>query len=214
MTQTTLPRCPRPRRALLAACAALVLAGCASPPPPAVLLTLPPAALPGAEAPPPAAAAAAPRVLALRRVDVPEYLASRRVRYRADASTLAEWPDTVWAERVEIAVSREFGAALQQALLGWRVCDAPCTEQAPALAAQVALTRLDFLRAEQRLLATARLAVWTTERVPRLLRSDDRGYVIPAAAATPQAQAEATTLLLRRVAADLAAMASAHTATN
>lgn len=196
------------RRALTLA-AALALAGCAPNTPPPVLLTLPPAALPaagGATAPPDAAV---PRVLALRRVDVPEYLASRRVRYRADASTLAEWPDTYWAERVEIAVSREFGAALQQALPGWRVCDAPCTEQTPAAAAQATLTRLDFMRGEQRLLATARLAVWSTERVPRLLRSDDRAYVQPAAAATPQAQAEAVTLLLRRVAADLAAMASA-----
>ena len=76
---------------LVAMCAAL--AGCASTPAP-TLLTLPStSSLAPSSSLAPTASAAAP-VLALARMEIPEYIVSRRVRYRADSSTLAEWPDT------------------------------------------------------------------------------------------------------------------------
>ncbi|MEF7615526.1 ABC-type transport auxiliary lipoprotein family protein [Aquincola sp. MAHUQ-54] len=188
---------------------AAAVAGCGTTSPAPMLLTLPHAAAVAAPSAPAPAVAGAPasKVMVLRRIEVPEYLAARRVRYRADASTLAEWPNTYWAERIEIGVSREFAAALRQQLPGWRLCEAHCSEQAPALATQVELTQMDFVRGEQRLLARAQLAVWSADRTPRLLRSQEQAYVIAGQAATPQAQAEAITELLRRVAADLAALA-------
>ena len=138
-------------RGVALALVAAVLAACASPSPAPVLLTLPPAlpsppgAVPAAPSAP-APGASAP-VLAVRRVAIPEYLVARRVRYRADASTLAEWPNTYWAERIEIGVSREFVAALRQQLPGWALCDTNCGDQIPTLTLQVELVPMDYLRA-------------------------------------------------------------------
>ena len=135
--------------------AAILLAGCASPSPAPVLLSLPPAL---SAAPMPAAGASAP-VLAVRRVNLPEYLVARRVRYRADASTLAEWPNTYWAERIEVGVSRELVAALRPQLPSWSLCDTACGDQPTALALQVDLEPLDYLRRTQTLSARARITL-------------------------------------------------------
>lgn len=184
-------------------CIALIvmLTACASAPAP-VLLTLPPAV--GGPAANVSAAAPNVRVLAVSRPEIPEYLVTRRVRYRADTSTLAEWPDTFWAERIEIGVAREFMAALRERLPGWRLCEAGCSEQSPAAALQVTLTRMDYLRSERRLYATASITLWSTERVPRLLHGKEFSVEIPGDADTPQSQARASTELLRRVAAEAA----------
>jgi len=184
----------------LHAALAALLAACASAPPP-MLLTLPPAVSP-------AAAVAAPgtqRVLAVGRPEIPEYLVARRVRYRAEASTLGEWPDAFWAERIEVGVGREFNAALRERLPGWRLCEANCGEQSPAASLQVVLTRMDYVRGERRLKANARITLWSTERVPRLLQGGEFGYDIAGDADTPQSQAATLTELLRRLAADAAA---------
>jgi len=189
------------RWAMFAGCtAAMALAGCASTPAP-VLLTLPPAATQMA---PRAAAAAAPRVLVVRRLDAPEYLLVRRVRYRADDSTLAEWPDTYWAERIEIGMSREFAAALRQRLPDWRLCEANCAEQSPVLSLHVELTRMDYVRSERRLKANVRLALSDAGRPLRPVRPEERSYAIDGDGDTPQSQARAMTELMRRVAADAA----------
>jgi len=176
------------------------LAGCASTRAP-VLLTLPPAVsgMPVQKAP-----AAGVRVLSMTRLDVPEYLVARRVRYRADDSTLAEWPDTYWAERIEIGVSREFTAALRERLRDWRLCETNCAEQSPAFTLQVRMNRMDYVRSERRLRANVHLALWTTERSPRLARSEEHVYDIPGDSDTAQSQARALTELLRAVAADVA----------
>ena len=184
-----------------------MLAACASAPPP-VLLTLPP----GATAVPSAVAPAAPvavRVLAVSRPEIPVYLLARRVRYRAEASTLGEWPDTFWAERIEIGVAREFTAALRERLPGWRLCEASCSEQSPAASLQVVLTRMDYLRSERRLKATVRISVWRTERAQVPLRGGEFSFDIPGDADTPQSQARASTELLRRVAAEAATLVAA-----
>jgi uncharacterized lipoprotein YmbA len=186
----------------LHAALAVLLAACASAAPP-MLLTLPPAVPSAAAAAP--VAPGTPRVLAAGRPEIPEYLVARRVRYRAEASTLGEWPDAFWAERIEVGVGREFNAALRERLPGWRLCEANCSEQSPAASLQVMLTRMDYVRGERRLKANARIMLWSTERVPRLLQGGEFGYDIGGDADTPQSQAATVTELLRRVAADAAA---------
>jgi uncharacterized lipoprotein YmbA len=181
---------------------ASLLAACASPAPAPVLLTLPPAGLSPIAATP-GASASAP-LFAVRRVNIPEYLVARRVRYRADASTLAEWPNTYWAERIEIGVSREFVAALRQQLPGWALCDTNCGEQSPALSLQVDLLPLDYLRSTQKLQARARITVSGAGAAPKTLQTQELAFELPASADTPQAQAQAMAALIQQVAASAA----------
>ncbi|MDE2092649.1 MAG: membrane integrity-associated transporter subunit PqiC [Burkholderiales bacterium] len=193
-----------------AALAATLLAACAvSPSPAPVLLTLPPAAAPVAgNATPPnvPGATGTPPLLAVRRVKIPEYLVARRVRYRTDASTLAEWPNTYWAERIEVGVSREFVAALRQQLPGWTLCDTHCGDQLPALTLQVDLEPLDYLRSARQLQAQARLTLSGAGAAPKLLATQAQAYEIASDADTPQAQAQAMADLIRKVAAASAAL--------
>ncbi|MEO8807792.1 MAG: ABC-type transport auxiliary lipoprotein family protein [Burkholderiaceae bacterium] len=175
-----------------------LLAACASPSPAPVLMTLPSVAAPLASTAP-AASASAP-LLAVRRVNIPEYLVSRRVRYRADASTLAEWPNTFWAERIEIGVSREFVSALRQQLPGWSLCDTNCGDAAPVLSLQVDLVPMDFVRSAGRLQARARIVVSTGTVPPRALKTLDLNYDLPASGDTAQAHAQAIGELIRQVA--------------
>lgn len=181
--------------------AALGLAACASSTPAPVLLTIPPAA--AATAVPAAAPAAsgAAAILAVRRIAIPEYLVARRVRFRADASTLAEWPNTYWAERVEIGVSREFTAALRAQLPGWTLCDASCGDQIPALALQVEMVPMDYLRGAQMLKAHARITVLTGSANPKVLQTAESSYELPSGGDTAQAHAQAISALIGRVAA-------------
>jgi uncharacterized lipoprotein YmbA len=183
---------------LLTAC---VLAACASSTPAPVLLTLPPA-LATAPAPAIGPTASAPSpVLAVRRLNLPEYLVARRVRFRADASTLAEWPNTYWAERIEIGMSREFVTALRQQLPGWTLCDGQCGDQTPAFSLQIDFAPLDFVRATQKLQARARMSVTDGGAPPKVLRTAEAGFDIAAGADTAQAQAQAMAELVRQAAA-------------
>jgi uncharacterized lipoprotein YmbA len=196
------PLTPRHAPLLVAA----LLAACASPSPAPVLLTLPPAIAAAAVAP--EAAASAP-VLAVRRVHIPEYLVARRVRYRADASTLAEWPNTYWAERIEIGVSREFVSALRQQLPGWSLCDTNCGDQIPTLALQIELVPMDYLRTSQKLQARARITVSSGAAVPQVLRTQEIPYELTGAGDSAQAQAQAMAELIRQVARAAAPMVQA-----
>ena len=178
-----------------------LLAACASPSPAPVLLTLPPAALAptAAAAAAPGASASAP-LLAVRRINIPEYLVARRVRYRADPSTLAEWPNTYWAERIEIGVSREFVSALRAQLPGWALCDTNCGDHAPALTLQVDLMPMDYLRSAQKLQARARITLSGPGVVPNVLQTRELAYDLPTSADTAQAQAQAIAQLIQQVA--------------
>ena len=179
-----------------------LLAACASPSPAPVLLTLPPAAeAPSAAGAPRAAAAASAPLLAVRRVNIPEYLVARRVRYRADVATLAEWPNTYWAERIEIGVSREFVSALRQQLPGWAICETNCGDHVPAMALQVNLVPMDFVRGARQLQAHARITLSDGGAAAQVLRVEERSYTLPAVADTAQAQAQAITDLIKQVAA-------------
>lgn len=184
------------------------LAACASMPAP-VVLTLPPAASGSASSA--TAPANATRVLSLSRPEIPEYLATRRVRYRVDTSTLAEWPNTYWAERLEIGVLREFSSALRERLPGWRLCEVRCGEQSPAASLQVRLNRMDYLRNQRRLQASVHFTLWSVERSPRLLHSEAHSYDISGDGDTAQSQARAISELLRRVAEDVSlSLAAVH----
>ena len=211
------PNSPRVAFALTwaAAAAAVLLGGCASPSPAPILLSLPPAvtgatttasttatatAAASTTDAPRAAAAASPKLLAIRRVGIPEYLVARRVRFRADASTLAEWPNTYWAERIEIGVSREFMSALRQQLPEWELCENTCGDQLPSLALQVDLVPMDFVRSTQTLTARARVTVSTAGAATRTLQTREWDYALKAGAETAQAQAQVISELLIRVA--------------
>ena len=178
------------------------LAACASPSPAPVLLTIPPVGVAAAAAAPASAASpvSAP-ILAVRRVAIPEYLIARRVRFRADPSTLAEWPNTYWAERIEIGVSREFTAALRARLPGWTLCDASCSDQVPTLALQVEMLPMDYLRGTQTMKAHARITVTTGSATPKILQTTEASYELPSGGDTAQAHAQTIAELIGRVAA-------------
>lgn len=177
------------------------LAGCASAPP-SVLLALPAAV-------PPATAVrkvtSAMPVLAVGRLDLPEYLVSKRVRYKVDGTTVGEWPETFWAERIEVGATREFVAALQQQLPAWRICDANCSELLPAAALQVAVIQMDYVRSAARLHGKVRITVGGNA-ASKEMRGEERVYDVVAQGDTAQAQAQAVTELLRRIATDAAAL--------
>ena len=184
-----------------------LLSGCSSTPSAApVLLTLPSVsahaavATTGADAPASAAAANQP-LLAVRRIAIPEYLVARRVRYRADPSTLAEWPNTYWAERIEIGVSREFISALRSQLPGWSLCENNCGDRSPTLAVQVEMVPMDYLRSAQKLQARARVVVSSAGSNPRVLQTQETSYELSASADTAQGQAQTVADLIRQVAA-------------
>jgi uncharacterized lipoprotein YmbA len=189
--------------ALIGALCAGLLIGCAAQSPAPVLLTLPPVTTSGASAMAPEAPGSAP-LLVVRRVNIPEYLVARRVRYRTDSSTLAEWPNTYWAERIEIGVSREFISALRQQLPGWALCEANCGDQVPALNLAVDVQQLDYLRAAQKLQAGARVSVSGPGASSKTLQSQYLTYELSASGDTPQAQAQATAQLIEKLASSAA----------
>ena len=207
------PSSPGTAFALTVAAAAALLGGCASSSPAPILLSLPPAvtsvAATAVTEAPTATAAVGPKLLAIRRVGIPEYLVSRRVRFRADASTLAEWPNTYWAERIEIGVSREFMSALRQQLPGWELCESTCGDREPSLALQVDMVPMDFVRSAQQLRARARITISSAGAIARTLQATELTYALPSTADTAQAQAAAVTELLRRVAAATAPLVTA-----
>jgi len=193
------------------AVAAVLAAACATDPIPApVLLTLPSASNAAASggngaAPAPGAASEQP-LLAVRRIAIPEYLVARRVRYRADPSTLAEWPNTFWAERIEIGVSREFLSVLRSQLPGWNLCENNCGDRAPTLTVQVDLVPMDYLRSAQKLQARARVVVSSSGSNPRVLQVQETSYELPASADSAQGHAQTVAELVRRVATSTAAL--------
>ena len=194
-----------------AALAAALLAGCASDPVPAPILLTVPSANSGAAAPNGADAAASgvgttQPLLAVRRIAIPEYLVARRVRYRADPSTLAEWPNTFWAERIEIGVSREFVSALRSQLPGWSLCENNCGDRTPTLALQVEMVPMDYVRSAQKLQARARVVLSSAGGNPRVLQTQEWSYELPSSADTAQAHAQAVAELIRQVATATAAV--------
>lgn len=219
----------RARRARLAAPALLagatLLAGCAAPPTRWLALPMLPAAAheaaagaaasadPPAPATGPATGPASERTLSVRRVVLPEYLQATGVRFRTDGALLDEWPDTLWAERLEVAASRRLADALRRELPGWSICEGVCPGAALGPAVLVEFSALDYLRPQGRLEAQVRwravAAGPESGLVPALLRAARRpgntgpsvfaapspgpGANVPAAAAPADAPSAAST---------------------
>ncbi|MCM5679216.1 PqiC family protein [Schlegelella sp. S2-27] len=179
---------------------AVTLAGCANKTPPAVLLTLP-AAAPASPAP---AAGTSAKVLVVRRTEIPEYLQTRHVRYRAQSSTLEAWPGVLWAERLEVGVTRELAAALRDALPGWTICEASCAEAQPEISLSLHLRPLDFSRSRRELEAEARWSVSQLQPSPRVMASGRQRETVAAASDTPEAHAQSITQLLQALARTVA----------
>lgn len=197
-----------------------VLWGCASAPPSARLLALPtlgePAAAAAAPAVQPGTAPAPGPVLVVRRVQLPEYLLARRVRYRAADTTVDDWPGTFWAERIEVGMTRELSGELRARLPLWTLCNATCntngdggTEAAQPRAHSLRLefSPLDYRRDRHELIAVARGSLEAPDGTP--LQRLERRYVLSAGADTPQAHAQVLGELLKRVAADVVPLAAA-----
>jgi uncharacterized lipoprotein YmbA len=128
---------------LTAGVAILALSGCASRTPSVVLLSLPlDAPTTSAQAAP---AAQAP-TLVVRRVQIPEYLQSIQVRYRSSAQTLAEWPATRWAERLEVSLTRHLSQQLNARLPAGSVCDTACAGSPKVSSLQISYLMLDHVR--------------------------------------------------------------------
>ncbi len=149
---------PSSRRPILtlAVTAMMALVGCASSAPEQHLLALPTPALPQT-----AAGAAGPdtRWLQVGRLDIPEYWQSRAVRYR-DGGDVKSWENTVWAERVEVGLTRNLSIELESALPApWRLCPLRCegASRRP-VRLLVSLSPMDYDRASQTLTAWAQ---WT-----------------------------------------------------
>lgn len=196
-------RLPAP---VLAVMSALLLGACAGNGPPPTLLTLPAGAVVSPTTSPTSAATGG--TLVVRRVSIPEYLQTRRVRYRADASTLQEWPQVSWAERLEVGVTRELAAALRRALPGWTICEGSCPEGQAQISLQLDLRPLDLVRTEAALHASARWSLSQTgaAALPAPEHFDAR---IPVKADTPQGHAEAISAFLQALATKVAKRAGA-----
>lgn len=195
---TTPPHLPI-RPLLLCLAATLVFTGCAAPTPPVTLLTLPPRL----DTPPPTALDAH-RVLQLGRVSIPEYLAARSARYRADDSSLAPWPGAVWAERLEISLTRDLAAALRTRLPGWQVCESLCPA-APSHRLTVDLPVLEQVRGRGELQAQARWSWQALAPGDPPPAAGQRSGLVRGLADTPQAGATAMANWMDTLAAAIAA---------
>lgn len=177
---------------------AVLLAACAAPDKPVTLLTLPPRL----DTPPPAPLDAA-RVLQIGRVSIPEYLSARSARYRADDSSLRPWPSTVWAERLEISLTRDLAAALRTRLPGWQVCDDHCPAP-PSHRLTVDLTVLEHQRSRAELQSQAHWSWQPTTRGSAAV-AGQRSGLIRGLADTPQAGATAMAAWVDMLAGSIAA---------
>lgn len=200
---TTRARLARLGAVALPACLlAVALSGCASAPPP-VFITLPSAAAPasGANAVPDGNPA---HVLIVRRVRVPEYLDVSAVRYRAAESALGEWPNTTWAERPAVALTRELAARLRVALPGWTVCDGTCSAGLSGQVVQAEWAPLDYVRERHELQAELRytLSSLDTSTAPR---SITQRVTVPVSPDTAAGQASAMAAVVDAAAQAIAA---------
>jgi cholesterol transport system auxiliary component len=183
---------------------ALTLSACSTAPAPALLsLPLPPApavALPVAATP---SAASAAKFLTLRRVNIPEYLQTDTVRYRLSDSTLAEWPNTAWAERLEVGLTNHLALLLRQALPSWTVCDAHCPSMPGGQVLIVNIAPMDYLRSSGQLRADVSWRITGPGSSPTPIFSGAGTSSTTVAPDSPVGQAAAMSALLQQVAQDI-----------
>lgn len=185
---------------------ALGLGACSTAPVPTLLsLPLPPSqpAAP-AVASLPASAASAPRFLTLRRVNIPEYLQTDAVRYRNADSTLAEWPNTAWAERLEVGLTNHLALLLRQALPSWTVCDSHCPSMPTGQVLIVNIAPLDYVRTAGQLRADVNWRITGPGSTPNPIFTGSNISSTTVSPDTPVGQAAAMSTLLNQVAQDVA----------
>lgn len=173
-----------------------VLGGCVSTPA-THLLSLPlPVAKSAVQA---AGQPAVTHVLIVRRVGIPEYLQTVKVRYRQADSVLAEWAHTAWAERLEVGLTDHLVMRLRLALPGWTVCERTCPAQASNIVLNVDFAPLDYVRPAGQLQADAH---WLLTGNGRQGRTVVRVSVLPDSA---EGQAAALGQVLDQLTSDIAA---------
>ncbi|RZI83318.1 MAG: hypothetical protein EOP38_13080 [Rubrivivax sp.] len=188
------------RRVITLAAVSAGLAACSTTPPPS-LISLP---LPESSplAPAPAMAASAPRNLTVRRITIPEYAQTDAVRYRLADNTLVEWPNTTWAERLEVGMTSQLALRLRQALPGWTVCDAHC-QPAKGLVLMVNIAPLDYVRPQQALRADVHWRLMGPDSPMVPLSVGGRPFSAKVEQDSPVGQAAAIGALLSEVAQDI-----------
>lgn len=186
---------------------ALGLGACSTAPPPTLLsLPLPPPQqeLSAVALPPASSVASAPRFMTLRRVNIPEYLQTDAVRYRQADSTLVEWPNTAWAERLEVGLTNHLALLLRQALPSWTVCDSHCPSMPSGQVLIVNIAPLDYVRSAGQLRADVSWRITGPGSTPTPVFSGNRAASTPVSPDTPVGQAAAMSTLLNQVAQDVA----------
>lgn len=190
--------------------AALGLAACSSVPPP-VLVSLPLPVASAASAPSlgvlaaqPASAASNPRVLTVRRIGIPEYAQADTVRYRQADNTQVDWPNTAWAERLEVGMTSHLALRLRQALPGWTICDGRCPPIPRGLVLMVDMVPLDYLRPQKTLQAEVHWRVMGPDSATVPSARGDSVASLPVAQDTPVGQAGAIGELLQKTAQEIA----------
>jgi len=143
--------------------------------------------------------AAVTQVLVVRRVGIPEYLQTDKVRYRYADSLLGEWPHTAWAERLEAGLTHHLVMRLRLALPGWIVCERSCPAQASSIVLNLDFAPLDYVRTAGQLQANAH---WLLIGRGRQGSTEVKAPVLPDNA---QGQAAALGQVLNHVAGDIAA---------
>jgi uncharacterized lipoprotein YmbA len=187
--------------ALAACCIGLLFVGCASTPDPQ-LLSLP---LPAEQAgTPDAQTGQATSMLVLRRVNIPEYMQTPRVRYRADNSVLANWPHVVWAERLESSLTDHLLIRLRARLPGWTVCERACPASKAAYVLAMDLSPLDQVRAPGELRTQAHWQITWRGDSSGASHDGMRTLALPTPSDSAQGQAEAMARMLDVLAQDIA----------
>ncbi|MBC7698865.1 ABC-type transport auxiliary lipoprotein family protein [Aquabacterium sp.] len=184
-----------------------LLSACSTAPVPTLLsLPLPPPAQPAvpAVAAPAVLAASALRFITLRRVNIPEYLLTNAVRYRNADSTLAEWPNTAWAERLEVGLTNQLALLLRQALPSWTVCDSHCPSMPTGQVLIVNMAPLDYVRSAGQLRADVSWRITGPGSTPTPVFSGSSASSTGVSPDTPVGQAAAISTLLNQVAQDVA----------
>ncbi len=147
----------------------------------------------------------ASRVVVVGRLAIPDYWQARSVRFRAGAHTVDAWPDAVWAERIEVSMTRQLAAGLQRRFPQWVICAETCPASRPDARLFVDLNPLDYHRAESALTATARWSLATAINPVTRLSGSEQSYRLASPANTAQGQAAVLGELLQRLGDDIAA---------
>lgn len=177
------------------------IAGCASSAPEQHLLALPTPAFPDKASVP--AQAGDTRWLQVGRLEIPEYWQSRAVRYR-EGNEVKTWENTVWAERVEVGLTRNLGIELEHALPApWQLCPQRCDGSARRpVRLLISLSPMDYDRNTQTLSAWAQWTLIGAEG--QALRTSSQALQSKGSGTQAAAQTDAMAGMMKAVAALLA----------